>query len=172
LPPYGFYGFGSFLGFGWGCSPFYSWAFGCGGFGWGGYGLGYGYDVGDYYPAGNYTEPPPSDDTSNEPSPSTWQNPPASEDLERSAVATPHAVIYLQDGSSYEVTDYWVGDNRLHYVTSYGGENSVALSHIDVQRTVDANAARGVDFTLHPAPPPSLTPPPSADSAPAATRPQ
>jgi len=171
VPTFGFWGFSPFWGFGWGCGPLYVWAFGCGGFGYGGYGPGYGYGFGGYYPpAWDYSQAPPSDDTSNEPSPSTWQNPPTGEDLEGNGpVSIPNTVIYLQDGSSYEVTDYWFSDNKLHYVTNYGGENSVALGQIDWQRTVDANAARGVDFTLHPAPPPALTPPPSADSAPPAT---
>jgi len=156
---YGFYGFSPF--FGWGCSPFDWWTLGCGG---------YGYGFGGYYPSvGDQSEPPASDEVSNEPNPYLWQNPPAGEDLQGNAVSTPVTVIYLQDGSSYEVTDYWLSDNKLHYVTNYGGENSVGLSQIDVQRTVDANAAHGVNFTLHPAPPASLTPPPSADSAPPAT---
>jgi hypothetical protein len=170
FPPYypsaffGFYGYGPFLGFGWGCSPFDPWPFACGGFGYGAYGFGLG---GYYPPAGDYDQPPAPDDTSSEPSPSTWQNPPAAEDLENNGgVPTPRTLIYLRDGSSYEVTDYWFADNKLHYVTNYGGENSVDLRQIDVQRTVDANAARGTDFTLHPAPPAGLTPPPSADSAP------
>jgi len=163
FPAYGFYGFSPF--FGWDCSPFYSWTLGCGGFG-------YGYGFGGYYPQlWDQSEPPVSDDVSNEPSPSLWQNPPAGEEG-NAVVSIPQTVIYLQDGSSYQVTDYWFSDNRLHYVTNYGGENSVRLSQIDVQRTVDANAERGVEFTLHPAPPPSLTPPPSADSAPPATPPQ
>ncbi len=161
FPAYGFYGFSPF--FGWGCSPFDPWTFGCGG-------LGYGYGFGGYYPpVWDQSEPPASDEVSNEPSPSLWQDPPAGEDLQGSAVSTPLTVIYLRDGSSYEVTDYWLSDNKLHYVTNYGGENSVTLNQIDAQRTVDANAAHGVNFTLHPAPPASLTPPPSADSAPPAT---
>jgi hypothetical protein len=175
-PTFRFYGFSPFWGYGWGCGPFSLWwTLGCSGFGYGGYGPGYGYGFGGYYsPAWDDSEPPPaSDDSSNEPSLSTWQNPPASEDLQGDAVRSiPNTVIYLQDGSSYEVTDYWLADNKLHYVTNYGGKNSVALAQIDMQRTVDANAARGVDFTLHSAPPASLTPPPSADSAPPAPQQQ
>jgi len=178
------FGFSPF--FGWGCDPFYWGAFGCNclGFGYGsGCGPGYGYGIG-YYPwPPDYSAPSGSDESSNEPSPSTWENPPEGEDSENggnssaspgtpnshAAVVVPHTLIYLQNGSSYEVADYWLADNKLHYVTTYGGENSVDLSQVDMQRTVDANAARGVDFTLHPAPapPPQLTPPPSEDSQPA-----
>jgi hypothetical protein len=180
LPIFGFSPF-----FGWGCDPFYWGAFGCNclgfGYGWG-CGPSYGYGIG-YYPwPPDYSAPSGSDESSNEPSPSTWQNPAEGEDSEsgdnsfaspgtpnsRAAVAVPHTLIYLQNGSSYEVADYWLADNKLHYVTTYGGENSVDISQIDMQRTVDANAARGVDFTLHPAPapPPQLTPPPLEDSQP------
>jgi hypothetical protein len=171
FPAFGFYGSSPFWGFGWGCGPFYLSSLGCGGYGYGGYGPGWGYGYGgyNYPPAWDYSEPPAADDVSNEPSPSTWQNPPAGEDLQNNAIA--HTVIYLQDGTSYEVTDYWLSDNKLHYVTNYGGENSVAVGQIDMQRTVDANAARGVNFTLHSSPPPSLTPPPSADSATPSTQP-
>jgi len=175
FPTFGFYGFSPYWGFGWGCGPLYLWwTLGCTGLGYGGYGLGYGYGFGGYYPpAWDDSEPAASDEVSNEPSPSTWQNPPPREDLQGDAARSiPNTLIYLRDGSSYEVTDYWLADNKLHYVTNYGGENSVALAQIDMQRTVDANAAHGVDFTLHSAPPPSLTPPPSADSAPPAPQQQ
>jgi hypothetical protein len=42
---------------------------------------------------------------------------------------------------------------QLHYVTSYGGENSVDADRVDLQRTVDENAKNGIDFTLRPAQP-------------------
>ena len=61
-------------------------------------------------------------------------------------------VLYLNDGSVYAVTNCWVAGGKLHYEASYGGENSLELSALDLQRTVNANAARGVDFTLRPAP--------------------
>jgi len=37
-------------------------------------------------------------------------------------------------------------------VTDGARENAIDLDQIDVQRTVDENAARGVNFTLKPAP--------------------
>ncbi len=61
-------------------------------------------------------------------------------------------LLYLKDGSSFAVSEYWLTEGKLHYFTSYGGENAVDQSQIDLQRTVDENAARGVAFTLHPAP--------------------
>ena len=161
------FGFGFGPAFGWGCSPFDTWC-GCNGFGSGwGYAPCYGYGYGGYYSVGwDNGAPSDNEETSNEPTPSTWQNPPEEQNSENAAASIPHTLIYLQDGTSYEVTDYWLSDNKLHYVTNYGGENSVDISRVDMQRTVDANAARGVEFTLHPAPPPQLTPPPSDDTAP------
>lgn len=172
-PSFGFFGFSPFLGFGWGlgCDPFDPWGFGCGGFGYGyGYGPGYGYGYGGYYPpAWDYSAPPAPSDNSNETSseygPFSWQNPP-SNSTAQSEVPAPNSVIYLQDGSNYEVSDYWVADNKLHYVTNYGGENAVDLNQVDIQRTVDANASRGLNFSLHPVEPKTLTPPPSTDNAP------
>ncbi len=166
-PFFGFYGFSPFFGYGWGCDPFDWSGFGCNNLG---YGAGYGYGPGGYYaPGWDDSVPPPSDDNSNEWSSSTWQNPPDENSEANVAISIPNTVIYLQDGSSYEITDYWLADNKLHYVTNYGGENAVEVNRIDMQRTVDANAARGVSFTLRPGPPPQLTPPPSADSAAPAT---
>ena len=57
-------------------------------------------------------------------------------------------VIYLRDGSGYGVTDYWIDDGKLNFVTTYNSEKSVALESVDWQRTVDDNAARGLYFTL------------------------
>ncbi len=51
--------------------------------------------------------------------------------------------------------DYWVEDGRLHYVTSYGGEDSVLLEQIDFGRTVQLNAERGVELVQRANPRPS-----------------
>jgi hypothetical protein len=166
FPAFGFYGFSPFFGYGWGCDPFDWSAFGCDSLG-----FGYGYGPGGYYAPGwdDNSAPPPPEEDSNDSSFSTWQNPPDENPQSNVAISIPNTVIYFRDGSAYEVTDYWLADNKLHYVTNYGGENAVELSRIDMQRTVDANAARGVNFTLRPGPPPPLNPPPSADGAPPAT---
>lgn len=59
-------------------------------------------------------------------------------------------MLYLNDGTVYALTNYWVADGKLHYVTTYGGENVLGLDQIDVQHTVDVNAKRGVKFILEP----------------------
>ena len=64
----------------------------------------------------------------------------------------PDALLYLADGTNYAVSSYWLAGGELHYMTSYGAEDEVPLGRVDLQRTVDANAARGMPFTLRPAP--------------------
>ncbi len=66
--------------------------------------------------------------------------------------ARPITLLFLKNGWMGSLTDYWVEDGRLHYVTSYGGEDSVPLAQIDFDRTVRLNAERGVEFVLRPGP--------------------
>jgi hypothetical protein len=66
------------------------------------------------------------------------------------AASTPTVLIYLKDGTTYAATDYWLADGHLHYVVSYGGENALNMDDVDLQRTVDENARRGVHFSLKP----------------------
>jgi hypothetical protein len=87
--------------------------------------------------------------------------------------AAPLTLIFLTDGTNFAVTDYWLEGRKLHYVTSYGGENSVALEKFDLQKTVDENYKLGILFSLRPAPaaapdsaePPTVTPPPTPPPA-------
>jgi hypothetical protein len=163
--PYGGFGFGfGFGGFGYGafgpCDPFW----GCYGYGYGygGGGIGYGYYGGSFssdngygadlsYSGGQDTTP------SQEPNPSLFAQAPETSQDQQTGTAGPTekhvvAVLYLKNGSSYAVTDYWLADGKVHYVTSYGGENAVDESDLDLQRTVDENAAQGLTFTLRPGP--------------------
>lgn len=197
-------GFG-FFGNGFGCDPFFTPSFGCGfspfgfggfggfgylgfggGYGYGGYANGfddngYGYDGGYYAPPNLDVTPPNFDEgASQEPAPGPYLNPPAensspdNSSVENSAPA-PETVIYLKDGTSFAVKDYWVADGQLHYITSYGGENSVNLNLFDLQRTTDENAKQGIAITLRPAPesqPPASQPPaPQSPNAPPAPNP-
>jgi len=68
------------------------------------------------------------------------------------AATTPTVLIYLNDGMIFAATDYWLADGQLHYYVNYGGENSVDMSEVDLQRTVNENAKRGVRFSLKPNP--------------------
>lgn len=90
---------------------------------------------------------------SQEPNPSIYLPPPSENSGEAQQAPEPEVGLFLKDGSVYAISDYWLAGGRLHYVTNYGGENALDLSQIDLQRTVDANARRGVPFLLRPAPP-------------------
>lgn len=157
-PGYGYgYGFGGFypwgfglgLGFGPGCDPL--WDFGCDFYGYPGYGY-----YGPYAP-GLYLNWYSGDDNAGA-APDTSQDYGVYSDQNTAqgnssdASAGGATVLYLNDGTSFAVTDYWVADYELHYITDGARENVIDLDQIDVQRTVDENAARGVNFTLKPAP--------------------
>jgi hypothetical protein len=174
--PYPYFGFG-FGGGLWGggfypCDPFW----GCYGYGYdGGYGFYGGSFGGDYSADLSYNSP---DDAGSlqEPNPSLFAAP--AWDAGQSYGETsqqPYVILYLKDGSSYAVSDYWLAGGKLHYVTSYGGENVIDESQLDLQRTVNENATRGVDFTLRPEPAGNgeATPAmPAAPNAPPAAPPQ
>jgi hypothetical protein len=65
-----------------------------------------------------------------------------------SNVKEPVVLLQLLDGSMYGVTRYWPEGTELHYVTDYGGENSVPLVRIDLAKTIELNAVRGVRVDL------------------------
>jgi len=164
--PYGGFGYGfgfGGLGFGYGafgpCDPFWG---GCNGFGYGGSGIGYGYYGGGYSSdngyGGDLNYSGSQDNTpSQEQNPSLYASAPETSQEAQSATSGPAkkpvtAVLYFKDGSSYAVTNYWLADGKLHYLTSYGGENAVDQKDLDLQKTVDENAAQGLTFTLRPGP--------------------
>jgi hypothetical protein len=143
------YGFGLGFGFGAGCDPL--WDFGCGAYGYPGYGyygpLEPGFYLNSY--SGDDNEATAPDNSQNY---GVYSDQSTTPDNSSNAAASNGAVLYLNDGTSFAVTDYWVADYKLHYVTEGARENEIDLDQIDVQRTVDENAARGVNFTLKPAP--------------------
>ena len=82
--------------------------------------------------------------------------------------------LFLKDGTTLNVTDYWVVDGQLHFtmIEEDGkAEHEIPFEALDLQTTVDVNAGRGFRFMLrnepfeqywrdHPeGPPPSATPP-------------
>jgi hypothetical protein len=162
--PYGGFGYGfGFGAFGYGafgpCDPFWG---GCYGFGYGGSGIGYGYYGGGYSSDNGYGgdlsySGSPDSTPSQEAIPSLYAPAPETSQEAQSATNGPvekpvTAVLYFKDGSSYAVTNYWLADGKLHYLTSYGGENAVDQKDLDLQKTVDENAAQGLTFTLRPGP--------------------
>lgn len=172
------FGFGCFgcgfnfgFGFGWGWNPWW------GGWGWGpsfgwwdpfwydpwwGWGPPYSYAP---YPAYNYGYSAPNNyDSPSSTSPnldssgdtsSTYQNPPATTaapTLSATINTVPALRLYLKNGATFDVTDYWVADNKFYYDTTDGSEFGIEMDQVDVQRTVDENAKHGVQFILRPGP--------------------
>ena len=171
------FGFGGCFGpFFFGCGGgFFGGGFYGGGFGFGlGYGYGYGYGYcdpfwgcpaglyGSYYNGGYYgnqiyNATTDESSVSNEFNPSRYWGPSAPPEETgggggASSSSDSEVVLFLKDGTVYAITDYWIADNKLHYVTNYGGENSIPLDQLDMQRTVDTNAKRGINITLRPTP--------------------
>ena len=148
----GFYGggFGFGLGYGYGygyCDPFW----GCPA------GLYGSYYNGGYYGNQIYNATTDESSVSNEFNPSRYWGPSAPPEETgggggASSSSDSEVVLFLKDGTVYAITDYWIADNKLHYVTNYGGENSIPLDQLDMQRTVDTNAKRGINITLRPTP--------------------
>lgn len=68
---------------------------------------------------------------------------------ESSTAVHPVTLLQLKNGWMYGLTDYWVDGDKLHYVTNYGGKNSVPLDQIDLATTIRLNSERGVEFSLH-----------------------
>lgn len=61
--------------------------------------------------------------------------------------------LFFKDGTVYSVTDYWLVDGQLHYMTlDERGEKAVEhvapFDALDLQTTVDVNTERGFRFQL------------------------
>jgi hypothetical protein len=99
-------------------------------------------------------------------SPYSPSYPPAEENSSTNAASPDEYVLFLKNGSVYVVNDYWFEDGKLVYSTATG-QDSVNLDQIDMQKTLDVNAKRGLVFTLRPAPPnPDTAPQQSEPPAP------
>jgi hypothetical protein len=69
---------------------------------------------------------------------------------EPEALKHAETLLYLKNGQFHLLTNYWVEDNKLHYKTADGGENTFDIEGIDIEKTREVNASRGVTFTLMP----------------------
>ena len=61
--------------------------------------------------------------------------------------------LFLKDGTSLYVTDYWVVDDQLHFmITQEDGmkpeEQVMPFDELDLQKTIDVNTNRGFRFLL------------------------
>ncbi len=82
-------------------------------------------------------------------------------------MSRPTILVYLKDGTTLAADDYWAVDGQFHYRVKYGGESSVDMDQVDMQRTVDENAKRGVRFTMKSKP--ATNPDGTVSNSPAAT---
>ncbi|HTZ73718.1 MAG TPA: hypothetical protein VMB47_07350 [Candidatus Aquilonibacter sp.] len=134
-PPY--FGFG--LGFGFNplwsenCSPFWDWNFGCGAVPYGGYD----FDNNIYAPG----PVSPYEYPDEYPEADLWYGTEPRELVE----------LYLKDGTVYDVTDYWLVNDELHFTTTENGksvEHTIPFDELDLQKTVDVNTQLGFRFVL------------------------
>ena len=61
-------------------------------------------------------------------------------------------LLVLNNGASHAVTDYWVADGYLEYISPDGTRSHIPLEALDLQRTVTQNAPRGLPFVLRSTP--------------------
>jgi hypothetical protein len=57
-------------------------------------------------------------------------------------------LIVLKDQTIIPVTEYWLEDGSIFYLTSTGRQDSVAVRDLDWEMTTQLNAERNVDFVL------------------------
>jgi hypothetical protein len=77
------------------------------------------------------------------------RNAPPSDPGPSSPPDAPYTLLAFKDHSFFTVTDYWVENNRLTYVTNYGTTGSAALDQLDLSLTLKLNNDHGVPFELH-----------------------
>jgi len=136
LAPFGF-GFGSPF-FGLNCFYFNCFGFNSFGYGYGPFGYGpFGYNYFGYNNFGYNNFAFDSFDPYSSSSPSHYNT-----NLQ------PAMLLYLASGSAFEVSDYWVEGDTLHYKAENGGSGEVPVTDVDVQRTTDANGRVGFRFNL------------------------
>ncbi len=57
-------------------------------------------------------------------------------------------LLVLKDQTIIPVTEYWLEDGRVFYVTSTGRQDSFEVRELDWEMTTELNAQRNVDFVL------------------------
>lgn len=61
-------------------------------------------------------------------------------------------LLILKNGTEHDVTDYWLSDGYIEYVSRDGTQSHIPVDALDLQETVRNNAARGLSFVLRSAP--------------------
>ena len=61
-------------------------------------------------------------------------------------------LLVLKNGTSHAVTDYWLADGYLEYLSLDSTRSHVPLEALDLQKTVVENSRSGFPFVLRSAP--------------------
>lgn len=61
-------------------------------------------------------------------------------------------LLILKNGTEQIVTDYWVADGYIEYVSRDGSRSHIPIEALDLQETVTENSYRGLPFSLRSAP--------------------
>jgi hypothetical protein len=67
--------------------------------------------------------------------------------------------LYLANGSTIAAKDWWVAQGRLQYITDSGQTGAVDVLQLDLERTINENHQRALDFRLKFTPPSDMYPP-------------
>jgi hypothetical protein len=125
-----------------------------------GYGLGYGYPTYDQQAPETVYVPVDNGGPGTGNGPGVWggSQPPAASnyiytvapDPKPAVDPKPVTLLVFKNHSIYAVTDYWLEDGRIHYVTSYGAQDSASTDQLDLDFTRKLNDERSVKFELKP----------------------
>lgn len=77
---------------------------------------------------------------------------PSPEQIEAQSLDKGVFLLVLKNGGTHAATDYWVADGYFEYISPDGTRSHVPLDAVDFERTVTANAPRGLPFVLRSAP--------------------
>jgi len=61
-------------------------------------------------------------------------------------------LLILKNGTRQAVTDYWLDDGYVEFVSDDSARSHIPLDAIDLKKTVIENSARGLPFVLRSAP--------------------
>jgi hypothetical protein len=95
------------------------------------------------------TQAHPEDDTSSASEAGDLTSTPAASSTGGAGPNPAITLLQLKNGWIYGLTDYWAEGDDLHYVTNYGGKNSIPLDPIDLATTMWRNSEGGVEFSLY-----------------------
>ena len=74
-------------------------------------------------------------------------------------------LIALRNETIWAVSSYWLNGDRLDYILPSGTRESCDLNAVDLARTTQLNAERGITVTFHVTPPSAPPAEPSLSSA-------